>query len=300
MEQAPPQPLPEDGGPLPALEPPEGDRSSSPLPGWPWWVALAALGGALVLTAIGALLIDVPAVALGANVTSSHTPAGLTIADTFVQDLAFVVACVYAARLGGRRVRAWMFGLRTPGVGWRSASLMILALLVAFVLLDGIWTELVNPGKEKLLEELGSNEGTLLLVFSAVLTCIVAPMCEEFLFRGCLFTALRPWGTLPAALITGLIFGGVHATSAPGADLLPLAALGFGLCLLYRYSGSLYPGMAAHSLNNCIAFAGLEGWIWWKGGLLIIGALCGIAAVIAACKAIGLIPANRGFSAQAA
>ena len=90
---------------------------------------------------------------------------------------------------------------------------------------------------------------------------MVAPICEEFLFRGYIFTALRNWrGTLPAAILTGLVFGGVHATSAPAADLLPLGLLGFGLCLLYRFTGSLYPGMLAHSLNNSIAFASLAGW----------------------------------------
>lgn len=292
---------PEEGRqPSPLLEPAESDPTSAPLPGWPWWTALTVIVGALLLTVAGSLVIDLPAIALGVNVTSSHTPAGLTIADTFVQDLAFVVASVYCVRLAGFRPRAWMFGIRTPGVGWRSAVGMIVLLLVAFILLDAVWAELVNPSREKLLEQLGSNEGTALLVLSATLTCVVAPMCEEFLFRGCIFTALRRFGTLPAALITGLLFGAVHATSAPGADLLPLGALGFGLCLLYRYSGSLYPGMAAHSLNNCLAFASLEGWIWWKYGALLLAAMTGIGAVIAAGKRIGLIPATTGSTAPAA
>ena len=96
---------------------------------------------------------------------------------------------------------------------------------------------------------------------------MVAPICEEFLFRGYIFTALRNWrGTLPAAVITGLLFGGVHAGSAPALDLVPLAGLGFGLCLLYRYTGSLYPCIAAHSLNNSLAFASLEGWGWQMPG----------------------------------
>lgn len=277
-------------------EPPEGDPRSSPLPGWPWWTALAAIFGALVLTAIGAIVVDLPAQALGANVSGSHIPGGLEIADTFVQDLAFVVASVYAAKVGGRAVRSWQFGLRRPGPGWRSAGWLIVLLLFAFIVLNAIWSEFVHPEKEKLLNDLGTNEGALLLVLSAILTCVVAPMCEEFLFRGAIFTSLRgSWGTLPAALVTGLIFGGVHATSAPAADLLPLAALGFGLCLLYRYGGSLYPCMAAHSLNNSIAFAGLEGWSW-QAPLLMAGSLAGIALVIAACKRVGLIaPAGRSL-----
>jgi uncharacterized protein len=279
-------------------EPLEGDPRNSPLPGWPWWVAPAALFGALVLTAVAALVVDLPAVALGANLTSSHTPAGLTIADTFVQDIAFVVASVYCARLAGGAVRSWQFGLRRPGVGWRSAIGMILLLIVAFILLDAVWSSVLHPEKEKLLKQLGSNESGLLLVLSAGLTCVVAPMCEEFLFRATIFTALRSWGMLPAALITGLVFGGVHATSAPIADLLPLGALGFGLCLLYRYSGSLYPGMAAHSLNNSIAFASLEGW-GWQAPVLMTGALVGIWLVVVGCKRAGLIAANTGFPSPA-
>jgi membrane protease YdiL (CAAX protease family) len=282
-----------------AQEPVEGDPSASPLPGWPWWSAFVALFGAFVLTAIGALAIDLPAVAFGVEITSSHTPPGLTIADTFVQDLAFVAAPVICAHMFGEVVRSWQFGLRRPGVGWGTAVMMVVGLVVAFIVLNAVWSLIVNPGKEKLLEQLGTKESTLLLVLSAGLTCVVAPMCEEFLFRGYIFTALRSWGLVPAAIVDGLIFGGVHASSAPALDLLPLAALGFGLCLLYRYSGSLYPGMGAHSLNNSLAFASLAGWSWLGGLALIVTALAGVTAVIFACKRAGLIFPGGGFARAA-
>ena len=271
------------------VEPLEGDRSASPLPGWPWWSAFAALLLAFILTAIGALAVDLPAVLFGAEVTSSHTPPGLTIADTFVQDLAFVAAPLILAHMGGRVVRAWQFGLRKPGSGWGPAALMVLGLIVAVLVLNAVWSQLVNPGKEKLLEQLGTKESTLLLVLSAGLTCVVAPMCEEFLFRGYVFTALRSWGLWPAAIVDGLLFGGVHVSSAPALDLLPLAALGVGLCLLFRYSGSLYPGMGAHALNNSLAFASLADWSWLGGLALIVASLAGVTAVIAALKRAGLI-----------
>jgi membrane protease YdiL (CAAX protease family) len=283
------------GPPAAPAEPFEGDRSASPLPGWPWWSAFVALFGAFVLTAIGALAVDLPAVAFGVEITSSHTPPGLTIADTFVQDLAFVAAPLICAYWFGRVVRAWQFGLRRPGAGWGGAILMVVGLVLAFVLLNAIWSQIVNPGKEKLLEQLGTKESTLLLVLSAGLTCVVAPMCEEFLFRGYIFTALRSWGLLPAAIVDGLIFGGVHASSAPALDLLPLAALGFGLCLLYRFSGSLYPGMGAHALNNAIAFASLADWSWLGGIALIAAALGGVTAVIATLKRVGLIVPGNGL-----
>jgi CAAX protease family protein len=126
-------------------------------------------------------------------------------------------------------------------------------------------------------------------VLSAALTCVVAPICEEILFRGFIFVALRNWrGTLPAAVITGLLFGGVHAGAAPALDLVPLGILGFALCLLYRRTGSLYPCIVAHSLNNSIAFASLENW-GWQAPVLVVSALAGIAALVQAAKRVGLI-----------
>jgi len=278
----------------------DGDGRRSPETSWPAWAAALALLGGLVLAAVAGLVVDIPAIALGTKITSSHTPAGITILDTFVQDVVFVLVAVYCARLGGRAVRSWQFGLRAPGIGWASAGGLILLLLLVFIVLSAVWTEAVNPGREKLLEQLGSNEGAALLALSAGLTCVVAPICEEFLFRGFIFTALRNWrGTLPAALITGLVFGGVHAGSAPTLDIVPLAALGFGLCLLYRYSGSLYPSIVAHSLNNSLAFASLENWSW-QLPVLLVGALLAIAALGLVCRRIGLIESPGAVGRSAA
>jgi membrane protease YdiL (CAAX protease family) len=263
--------------------------------GWSPWTALLALVGGLVLAAVLGLVVDLPATLLfGVNITKDHTPPGIELADTIVQDVAFVLAAVYCAHIGGRAVRAWQFGLRPPGAGWKSAAGYVVLLTVLFLVLSAIWAAVFNPEPEKLLDKLGANETTSLLVLSAALTCVLAPICEEFLFRGYVFTALRGWcGTWPAALITGLVFGGIHFGSAPALDLVPLAGLGFGLCLLYRYTGSLYPCIAAHSLNNSLAFAALEGW-GWQAPVLMIAALLAIAALVLAAKRIGLIvPESR-------
>jgi membrane protease YdiL (CAAX protease family) len=272
-----------------AAEPRRGDPRRSPDMGWSPWTAPAALIGGLVLAAVGGLIVDLPAVAFGVKITSGHTPPGIELADTIVQDVAFVLAAVYCAHIGGRMVRAWQFGLRPPGVGWKSAGAMLVLLLVAFLIMSVIWAAIFNPKPEELLKQLGANETTSLLLLSAALTCVVAPICEEFLFRGYVFTALRSWrGTWPAAVITGLLFGAVHAGSAPALDLVPLAGLGFGLCLLYRYTGSLYPCIVAHSLNNSLAFADLEGW-GWQAPVLMIAALASIAALVLLAKRVGLI-----------
>ncbi len=271
------------------LDPPETDPRRSPTTTWLAWTAFLALVGGFVLATVGGLAVDLPAILLGAKLSGSNVSPGLAIADTFVQDVAFVLAAVYCARLGGRVARSWQFGLRPPGEGWWRASKLIVALIIAFVVASVLWSDVFSPEKEKLLQQLGSNESTGLLLLSAALTCVVAPICEEMLFRAYMFTALRNWrGTLPAALITGVLFGGVHAGSAPVLDLVPLAALGFGLCLLYRFTGSIYASITAHSINNSIAFSSLEGW-GWQTPLLLAGALLTIAALVAAFRRIGII-----------
>jgi membrane protease YdiL (CAAX protease family) len=254
-------------------------------------MAPAALASGLVLAAVAGLLVDIPALALGVNITSSHLPGGLEIADTVVQDLAFVAAAVFFAQLGGRVVAATQFGLRPTR--FSRAAWLVFATLVGFLLFSLSWTLIFHAGKEKVLEQLGTNEGTSLLLLSAALTCVVAPICEEFLFRGFIFTALCNWrGVWPAAIITGLLFGGVHVGSAPAVDLVPLAGLGFGLCLLYRATGSLYPCIAAHSLNNSLAFGSLEDW-GWQIPVLMIAALALIWLLARALIRAGVIPERR-------
>ncbi len=99
----------------PALEPPapapeheplelelgETDPRHSPETSWSPWTAPLALIGGLLLAAVASLVVDLPALALGVKLTSSHTPAGVVIADTVVQDVAFVVAAVYCAASAG-------------------------------------------------------------------------------------------------------------------------------------------------------------------------------------------------------
>jgi uncharacterized protein len=262
------------------------DRSGAPSPppsgvrGWSPWFGPAALVAGLVVAAVGGLVIDIPAAVLGVKISESHIPPGLVIADTVVQDIAFVAAAVFFAQLGGRRVSAWQFGLRPPR---RRRTLRVVGIAVlAFIVFLIAWSAAVHTQKEKLLETLGTHESAALLVLSAALTCVIAPICEEFLFRGFIFSALRNWrGTWPAAVITGVLFGAVHALgSAPASDLPPLVVLGFLLCLVYQYTGSLYPCIALHALNNSLAFASLEEWSL-GGALLLLAAAWGTIALIA-------------------
>jgi membrane protease YdiL (CAAX protease family) len=264
----------------PAPDAPAGAGGSGSA-GWAPWTAFAALIGAIVVAAVGGVIVDIPAVAFGVRITSAHIPPGIVNLDTVVQDVGFIVTAVFFAHLGGRAVSASDFGLRPTRLA-RAVGLIVLT-YVAFFAFAIVWGAIAEAPKEELLKQLGTEKNAALLIASAVLTCVIAPVSEEFLFRGYIFAALRNWhGTLPAAIITGVLFGGVHATSAPAVDLVPLAFLGFALCLLYQRTGSLYPGIAVHAVNNSVAFAQLEEWQWWAYPLLIVASLAVIASVAVA------------------
>ena len=64
-------------------------------------------------------------------------------------------------------------------------------------------------------------------------------------------------------------------------SLLPLlAVLGVLFCLLYERTGSLYPGIALHAVNNSVAYAGLAEAKGLEGGAAAAGGL-GLAMLAA-------------------
>ena len=142
-----------------------------------------------------------------------------------------------------------------------------------------------------------------------------------------LFTALRNWkGIWPAAILTGLVFGGIHAGSSPAGFLVPLAVLGFAAVRPLRADGlavSVHRAALLQQLDRVRRHAGLEvgdpraprrrAWRrsplllvrgatplrarWRSGGWLqrstrICGAHARAAASIAAVMALAVLPAG--------
>jgi membrane protease YdiL (CAAX protease family) len=230
-------------------------------PRWPPWTSVVALVAGFAAALFGALVLGVVALAFGADFKDQ--PPSVQILATIVQDLCLIGSAVLFARMFGR-VRPADFGLRlpariVPAVGWAVLS------LVAFFVFTGAFVALVgaDPKDDQLPKQLGVDDSTAAMLAVAFLVAVVAPVAEEFFFRGFFFTALRNWrGLWPAAIGTGIVFGAIHGSSADVAFLLPLAFFGFALCLLYHRTGSLYPGIAVHCTNNSIAFGATQDWTW--------------------------------------
>jgi membrane protease YdiL (CAAX protease family) len=141
-------------------------------------------------------------------------------------------------RLGFRRFNRSAFG-------WMAlAFVLYLAFTIFYSLV------ITEPKQKDIAESFGPTAIQVLLIV------IAAPIAEETCFRGMLFGGLREkLPRLAAALITGLIFGALHALTGITA-VPPLIVFGFLLALLYERTGSIVPGILLHMINNSIALLG--------------------------------------------
>lgn len=264
--------------PLPAPSPP-GERAS--LPAFPAWTPFAALLVAFLLAnVIGVILAGVVAVVSGDG-GLDRLPSGVLLAASYVQDALLVGLAVLFAGIGGARVSPDAFGLRRtrfwPGFGAAVAA------FVAFWVFLAVWTLVLDVSeRQDLAEELGATRSVVSLLAVAVLVTVVAPIVEEFFFRGFLFTALwRTIGWVPAALVSGAVFGLIHAAGTPLPLLVPLAVLGVLLCVLYRHTGSLLPCIGLHAFNNALALGYSLGWAGWQMALVAVVAPVLVVALAA-------------------
>jgi uncharacterized protein len=234
--------------------PPPPDRPELPegaAPRWPAWYA-----GVGFLVALIATLIVVGIVAAATGATADDEDPTFTIIATFLQGLIFIGTAVMFASFT-RKPKPEHFGLRParfwPAVGWAALGMLTFYVLVA------VYSLIVQPDAEQsVAQDLGADQGTFGMIAAGFMVVCVAPVAEEFFFRGFFYRALRTrWAPLAAAAIDGLLFGVIHYDFT-GADALlilpPLAFLGFIFCVVYERTGSIYPTIAMHALNNAIAF----------------------------------------------
>jgi membrane protease YdiL (CAAX protease family) len=165
------------------------------------------------------------------------------------QSAAFVgAALLMTERLG--RPSARDFGFRpfkSSALGWAVVAML------SYFLLSAVYVSIAHPPQDDLPQQLGADQSTALAVVTGVFVIGIAPVVEEFFFRGFLYQALRTRiGVIGGAVVSGLIFGGIHLKPE---YLLPLAILGTALALLFEKTNSLWPCILVHALNNAIAFS---------------------------------------------
>ncbi len=233
-------------------DPPELPAGADPYPRWPAWFGAAGftigVGSGIVAALLLLPVLLIVTRGFGADIDDALPV--LELVATLFQDLGWVIGAVLLAATI-RKPEAWQFGFRRPrlgaSVGW---SLIAIGTYIAVTVL---YTLILQPESGEPIET-GDRYGTL--IGSCVIIIVVAPLCEEIFFRGFLYRILRGHlGLWPAVILNGSLFGAVHLTSGGPLAVAVIAPLGFLLCLVYERSGSIYPCIALHALNNSIVSA---------------------------------------------
>lgn len=160
----------------------------------------------------------------------------LIMATKFIKNLSW-------ASLGWNKVKFFQ-SLKTVLKVW---AIIWIAHIIYMLI---IFTMGITP-PENALTELLEKPNLLLLLANVFLIAVVAPIIEETLFRGLLFGGLKSYfGIWTAIVISAAIFSALHFELV---GFVPRFALGVGLGYLYIKSGSIYPSIGLHSLNNLIA-----------------------------------------------
>ena len=109
-----------------------------------------------------------------------------------------------------------------------------------------------------LLEKIGYNfsteiplDGALDVTLCVIVTVIIAPVCEELVFRGALLTGLtKKFGVIPSVILSGLAFSLMHMN--PEQTVYQFF-MGCVCAYLAICSGSVRCPMIVHACNNLIA-----------------------------------------------
>jgi membrane protease YdiL (CAAX protease family) len=170
-------------------------------------------------------------------------------AGTVLLELALVVVAFKLARRPLQEtLRLYWFRFPHWTAFWRSFAALFACYGVLFVyglLVVATDSDLLEPDAQV------DENSTLAVIMFGILAIGFAPIAEEFLFRGFLFRGLIPKaGVFGAALVSGLLFGAVHAQIGL---IIPFSLVGMILAWAYWTGESLWIPIATHLMFNTIS-----------------------------------------------
>jgi membrane protease YdiL (CAAX protease family) len=124
-------------------------------------------------------------------------------------------------------------------------------------------------------------------LLALVALAVMAPICEEFLFRGVVQPAYAHHGPLRTILFVGLLFVIFHLSLLQGLSIIPLAlVLGF----VYWRTNSLPAAMLTHFGANLMAALVLTSGVWIAAAETVILAWpTALAGLLAALFSVGML-----------
>ena len=252
--------------PAPAQEPPPpASRRYQPVTTWTplWGFGAAVLVMAIVLSFLGA---GVLAIALSSSKAIDTGGAAFRLhfdqpgfayafgAMMLASQALGIWMTVLFARVGGGRARD-VLALRAP-FGGNTAYFWAIPGFVVFGFAVGALVQWLSPQSSQadtaIMVELTRSPAWWMIFLAAV---VFAPLQEELMFRGFLFSALarsRRLGLIGATLLTSISWAAIHGYSPQGNATI--FALGLALSFVLWLTGSTRVTMLCHGSYNALAF----------------------------------------------
>lgn len=221
----------------------------------PRWGMGEAFGGWLLAFFAGQVTATVVLAASGHLDDPDDTPLGLMVLAQVGMWACFLAVPWYASKLKGRGIVA-DFGVRIKSVDAVAGGLVGAA--CQFVLLPLIYAPMLwagwfdNDDLSESARDLTDRATTAFDVTMLVLLVVImAPIAEEFFYRGLVLRAVQKrYGDWPAVVGSGALFGLSHFNNPLGMP--GLAAFGMVLGLLVVRTGRMGPAVAAHMVFNTV------------------------------------------------
>jgi hypothetical protein len=173
----------------------------------------------------------------------------MLVATLIMQVAGFVAAWLVVTKVGRRPF--W----RTLGWGWIPQFKLVHAIGLAFLMIGAlVLSQRVLPHQETDLEKF-LKMGMGIRIMVAALAVMTAPLIEEIVYRGVIFSSVEGlMGKGAAVIFVTLIFALVHVPQYWGsvAALTVILSLSFVLTLLRAWTGKLLPCVATHLVYNGI------------------------------------------------
>jgi membrane protease YdiL (CAAX protease family) len=249
-----------------------GGRSAPPQPTWravetiP--VFLLALVGTVVLTFVVAAI---TAGALGWPLDRILSPPAqdaracvtMSVVGVASQEAAFLVTVLLWVRFVSKAPLGALGAPRRPlgdamvGIGTGLAIVVVAGIVLAIT--TSIAEAILGHPPEEPVQVASCVATPFALVLMGPVVIIAAPLAEETLFRGFLYSGLRRrFSVWPAAAISSALFGLVHFGGLEFALIIPaLFVVGLGLALVYERRRSLLASILAHATFNVAGFVSI-------------------------------------------
>ncbi len=165
--------------------------------------------------------------------------------------------------------KTWRSAIPFPGhpfaeawAGFVRGMVVFLAAGLAAAYIISTFLNLIFGETAEAPQQLPENLTGFATVVSGFVAIVVAPVVEEFFFRGVLFGSLRArHGFWLSAIVSSLAFGAIHYMSGPEVRLqdalflvITMVFVAFGFAVVYERRKNILAPIVAHATFNIVGF----------------------------------------------